>query len=196
MGAKTELFPTVPELCAIAREVEKKPLSIPPRPIDGKLVLDENFGIFPREFEDYTYSFLLFEAQKIERRLSSDAISSSWQEPAAPLHFTPEQQMESDLHKFVSSQEQASLDNEEDRLLRKLREKKAPAQPKPDEVADYERDHLLPRESGDEEEAPLPDEDSSPTPESEAPPPPPASSFPRAKPRVLPPKIEQRKYSS
>ena len=188
MGEKTELFPTVPELCAIAREVEKKPLSIPPRPIDGKLVLDENFGIFPREFEDYTYSFLLFEAQKIERRLSSDAISYSQQEPAAPLRFTPEQQMESDLHKFVSAQEQESLDNEEDRLLKSLREKKAPAQPKPDEVSDYERDHLLPRESDDAEEAPLPDDDAVPLPL-----PPSASSFPQAKPRVLPPKIGQGK---
>jgi len=193
MGAKTELFPTFPELCATAREVEKKPLSIPPRPIDGKLVLDENFGIFPREFEEYTYSFLLFEAQKIERRLDVDAIASSQPEPvAAPLHFTPEQQMENDLHRFVSAQEQESLDNEEDRLLKSLREKKAPAQPKPDEVADYERDHLLPRETDDE--APLPDEDSTPSPppvkKEETP------AWPPAKPRVLPPKIEQKKTSS
>ena len=50
MGAKTDIFPTFSELCAIAREVEKKPLSVPARPIDGKLTLDENFGIFPREF--------------------------------------------------------------------------------------------------------------------------------------------------
>ena len=115
MGAKTDLFPTFAELCASAREVEKKPLSIPPRPIDGKLVLDENFGIFPREFDDYTYSYLLFEAQKIERQLGVEATVFAAQPPqqAQSRSLSPEQQMESDLRRFVSAQEQAMPSGDE-----------------------------------------------------------------------------------
>ena len=205
MGAKTELFPTFSELCAIAREVEKKPFSIPPRPIDGKLVLDENFGIFPREFEEYTYSFLLSEAQKIERRLSADAISSSQQESVfAPRHLTPEQQMQNDLYKFVSAQEQARPDNGDDRLLQSLREKKVPLPPVPSEVADFERENHGSRDSADGDDVPVPEEDGAPSqpvrargeprpgaqlPEKKAPPRAPAT-LPdvQAKARILPPK--------
>ena len=202
MGAKTELFPTFSELCATAREVEKKPLSIPARPIDGKLVLDENFGIFPREFEEYTYNFLLFEAQKIERQLSADAIASTQQDQVASARrLTPEQQMQNDLHKFVSSQGSAPLDGDSDRLLQSLREKKIPSPPAPAEVIDYERE----RGSADSNDVPVPAEDDVPLPEKEAPNIPIANkeeipSPPQAKPRVLPPKISsdvgQKKYSS
>ena len=203
MGAKTDLFPTFSELCAIAREVEKKPLSVPPRPIDGKLVLDENFGIFPREFEEYTYSFLLFEAQKIERRLSADAIASTQQSSMiSARRLTPEQQMENDLHKFVSTHEQSSSDDEESPLQKTLRERKAPAPTAPAEVADYERENPTPRVSYDPDAAPIPGEDAEPVPE--VPALPPAKrvelpSLPPAKPRVLPPKVplgyEQKKTS-
>ncbi|MFA6214232.1 MAG: hypothetical protein WC717_03050 [Candidatus Micrarchaeia archaeon] len=119
MGAKTELFPTFAELCAMAREVEKKAVSVPPRPIDGKLVLDENFGIFPREFDEYTYSFLLFEAQKIERWLSTEAIiSSSRQEaPEEEPGLSPKKSVEAELRKFVSAQEQALPEREESAIL-------------------------------------------------------------------------------
>ncbi|MFA6328125.1 MAG: hypothetical protein WCY41_01630 [Candidatus Micrarchaeia archaeon] len=197
MGAKTDLFPTFSELCATAREVEKKPLSIPPRQIDGKLVLDENFGIFPREFEDYTYSFLLFEAQKIERRRTTDAIISSSARPdsaSSARHFTPEQQMESDLRTFVLAQEQPSFDDEEGRLLRSLRERKAPAASRPSEAEEYEKENQAPRVSEDEGGAPAPDGEDAPLPEKEAPLLPrqqsaDAPQLPQARPRVLPPKL-------
>jgi len=200
MGAKTDLFPTFSELCADAREVGKKPLSIPSRPTDGKLVLDENFGIFPREFEEYTYSFLLFEAQKIERRLTAEAIASTQQESILNARrISPEQQMENDLHKFVSAREQASLDDEKDEFLKSLQEKKAPLPEMPAEVADYERDHVRPRES-DDGDAPVPDEDTKSLPKRTVPPPPPAENeefppLPQAKPQI-PPQIAAQKKSS
>ena len=202
MGAKTDLFPTFSELCTAAREVEKMPLSIPPRPIDGKLMLDENLVIFPREFEEYTYSFLLFEAQKIERRLSTDAIASTRQESILnQRRLTPEQQMQIDLHKFVSTQEQVSLDEEENRLLVPLREKDTFVSPTPLEVAEYERDHVVSFESSEgdlREGAPL-------LPKKAAPLPAPVNeneefpSPPRAKPLAQPPTMsvpaEQNSYS-
>ena len=204
MGAKTDIFPSFSELCASARDVEKKPLSIPPRQIDGKLVLDENFGIFPREFDEYTYSFLLFEAQKIERQLNVDAISSSQQdEVASPRRLTPEQQMENDLHKFVSAQEreQAALDAEAGSLPKPLQERKAPVPSEPDEVADYEREHM--RMPGPDDADAARDDELVPVPEKEVPPLPErraeAPALPQAKPRVLPPKMpmgaEQKKPS-
>ena len=124
MGEKTEVFPTFAELCTAAREVEKKPLALPPKPIDGKLVLDENSGIFPREFEDYTYSYLLFEAQKVERRIYASEVSASAPRRDTTSALTPEQQMQQDLHKFVSAQEQSSLDKEESNLVGSLEKKR------------------------------------------------------------------------
>jgi hypothetical protein len=123
MCAKVELFPTFQELCADARAIEKKPLSVPARQIDGRLVLDENIGIFPREFEEYTYRYLLLDACKVERRLYREEIAS---EPPAPVAGerppTPEQEMENELHRFVEAQEEQDLQAEEDRL-RSLSEK-------------------------------------------------------------------------
>jgi hypothetical protein len=201
MGAKTDLFPTFSELCLVARDVEKKPLSVPPRPIDGKLVLDENFGIFPREFDEYTYNFLLFEAQKIERRLSADAIASTQQDSIlGARRLTPEQQMQNDLHKFVSAQERTSVDDEESNLLQSLREKKAPALSTPSEVVDYERDNLRPQESSDSD-VPTPGDDAAPLPEKAVATPPSAKKIeiplpPSARPRVMPMALEQKKSSS
>lgn len=194
MGAKTDLFPTFSELCAAARDMGKKPLSIPPRPIDGKLVVDENFGIFPREFEDYTYSFLLFEAQKIERRLSADAIASAQQDTAASARLpTPAEQMRNDLHKFVSAQEQAARDDENARLLQPLRERKAPEPQAPGEVADYEIRNPNSRVPAKGDGMIAPGEAPN-SPEREEPAKPPDNSgeipsLPQAKPRVLPPRV-------
>ena len=202
MGAKTDLFPTFSELCATAREVEKNPLSIPPRPIDGKLVLDENFGIFPREFEDYTYGFLLFEAQKIERRIGADAIVSAQQGPAASARpLTPEQQMQNDLRKFVSAQEHALPADNDDIAAQPLREKREPAPSAPAEVMEYERQNPTSREPSDSGDVPLPAEDGVPSPEKEAARLLPAKkegiiSPPRASARVLPPFALQKKSST
>jgi len=173
MGEKIELFPSFPELCASAREIEKKPLAIPPRPIDGKLSIDANSGIFPREFEDYTYGFLLFESQKVERKIYTNAIASAPSGRAdATSALTPEQQMQQELRKFVSAQEESLLDSEEQGLVKSLdikRAKEAAQKPSwPDE--------------GEEEGAPAPEEEiPAPEPEQEPAPAP-------AKARILPPK--------
>jgi len=176
MGEKTEAFPTFSELCTAAREIEKRPLSIPPRPIDGKLVLDESAGIFPRELEDYTYSYLLFEAQTVERRIYSNAVSASARRRDISSALTPEQQMRRELRRFVSAQEDSSLDREERELtgtLEKKREAEAKARPGqggpaiPYETEAYEEEERalarkafpsLPDE-GRAEDAPLPGEE-------------------------------------
>ncbi len=56
------------ELCKLARELEKRAMDILPTPISGDLA-HEGSDIFPKEFEDYTYSYLLVEAHNIERKL-------------------------------------------------------------------------------------------------------------------------------
>ncbi len=172
MGAKVELFPTFQELCAQARNIEKKPLSVPASPIDGKLVLDENIGIFPREFDDYTYSYLLFEAQKVERRLYKDEFAAESSAPVAAPRLSPEQQMEGDLHRFVEAQGQEDLQEEEDDLMRSLRKKGKEAPGKSKTTAQMP-----------EEEEPGIEEMPVPEPEEEAPMP------PAAKARILPPRI-------
>jgi len=176
MGAKNEIFPTFSELCALAREVEKKPLSIPPRPIDGKLAMDDTTSIFPREFEDYTYSYLIFEAQKVERRLSNLAIASTPQEKVVGTpHLTPAQMMESDLRKFVEAQEQSEPPGENDDVSIARSEPKSFFPTRRVSAQSLREEQ---RATAPEEELPIPEKE----PEEQAPIP-----FPPTKARILPP---------
>ena len=75
MADPKDAFPTFSELCQRAREVEKKPFIPPAGQIDGTIHVRQESEIFPREIEDYTYAYLLSEAQKIERNLSITGVS-------------------------------------------------------------------------------------------------------------------------
>ncbi|MCX8196772.1 MAG: hypothetical protein N3G80_00425 [Candidatus Micrarchaeota archaeon] len=76
-----DIFPTFSELSKQARDVERRLLQLPPATISESIDLQEP-TIFPPEFEQYTISYLLAEAQKIERRLKIGAIQQSVSPPA------------------------------------------------------------------------------------------------------------------
>ena len=67
--ALTSEFPDFPEACRRARELEKNLLTVKQSALSGTLSPEGHEAILPAEFDAYNYSFLLAEAQKIERRL-------------------------------------------------------------------------------------------------------------------------------
>lgn len=104
------LFPDFAELCRQARGIEKNPLKLQPSQISDALEPGEGEAIFPKDFESYTYAYLLGEAQKIERRV----FAARYQSAAAPPSAKPKQQgaasqEEQELRQFASAQKPEEL---------------------------------------------------------------------------------------
>src|SRR3989344_5959123 len=82
--AATDTFPSFSEICRTARETERRLLSTTPSQISGELHPGEGTAIFPREFDEYTYSLLLSEAHKVERKLFAASYAGSLTGQGAP----------------------------------------------------------------------------------------------------------------
>lgn len=57
--------------------MEKNLLKVPASQISGSLGQDESGSIFPAEFEEYTFAYLVSEAHKVERKVFASRYSSS-----------------------------------------------------------------------------------------------------------------------
>lgn len=104
-----EAYPVFAELCLTARDMEKRLLEVKQKKIGEAAGLADGFGMFPTEFGEYTFSYALSEAQKIERKLFTSnyqaALSAPSQEGQAqrPRSYDmDERQIESELHKFAA----------------------------------------------------------------------------------------------
>jgi len=100
------------EICLQARDIERRPLAIKQKAQSETLDLSDDSAIFPKEFESYTFAYALSEAQKVERKLFSSSYKSALNAPPAAQQQEKEaaqpideKKMESELHKFASSQE-------------------------------------------------------------------------------------------
>ncbi len=96
-------FPQFDDLCHEARDMEKRLLPIKPRKMDDGLEVSAAYELFPPEFAEYTFAYLLSEAQKIERKLFVSSYQQGQQPSASPNLEVGEKEMEGELHRLASS---------------------------------------------------------------------------------------------
>lgn|GEM_PF-2472232 len=102
MATKDSNYPGFQDLCRLAREVEKNRLAVPPKPISGELGAEENSAIFPKEFESYTFAYMLSEAYGIERSIFSSRYKSAVSSGAKPMDGANGQKISSEIDLQVS----------------------------------------------------------------------------------------------
>lgn len=99
-------YPNFAELCRQARDMEKNALSVPPSPLSGAIGIDDSGSIFPKEFESYTFAYMLSEAYKVERNIFASSYKPAMSSGGKAEQGAFEQKISSELHKFVSRDSQ------------------------------------------------------------------------------------------
>ena len=98
-------------MCEQARKMEKKLISIPSSPISGTMAYDGESVIFPKEFEEYTYQYLLSVAQGVEQKVFATHFATPPipGQPSAPMPTSKtaaaEKAVEAELRAFAEAQQ-------------------------------------------------------------------------------------------
>ena len=141
MAAPTDVFPSFPEMCQRARDIERRILAIPQGQTEGEVHTSGESWIFPREYEDYTYSFMLDEAQRLERQLSLAgkplSQSPAIQVPPIPVFAKPsnagEEKVEKELHGFATPRYIYSEKKDDAQIAEEEQSGLPPPEPQPGE---------------------------------------------------------------
>ncbi|VVB99381.1 Uncharacterised protein [uncultured archaeon] len=99
--ATSKDYPEFSDICRTARDLERKLITVQPSQIAGSITHEASYEIFPKEMEEFTYSYLLNEAHKVERKLFASSYSSQLSTPGTGKGMD-ERQVESELARFAS----------------------------------------------------------------------------------------------
>ena len=117
MGTSKETFPSFADTCEQAWRIEKKRLSITPSQISGTMIYDTSTTIFPKEYEEYTYPYLLSMARKVEQKIFVTKFTTQApQVSAGQVQRTvtpkiPTNAVEAELKEFVAARQVPEVSN-------------------------------------------------------------------------------------
>ncbi|MEM4634051.1 MAG: hypothetical protein QW275_02760, partial [Candidatus Anstonellaceae archaeon] len=126
-------FPDFAQLCSQARKIEQNIMQVPPAKILGSLI-EDSFSIYPKEMREYTYAYLLSEANKIERKVFAQRFAAQPQAFVEPPVLALGKQKEEAAKPQVqapSSKEVAAKKQSEEAIAIPISKQELPEDEKP-----------------------------------------------------------------